>query len=63
MIGSFAPAISHQTSATIEKSKMQSEVFRQHFITDVRQRQQEARAKVNASRPDGAVVKLRTVSR
>ena len=52
-------AIERENDATIERSKEHAEVFRQHFVTDVRQRQQEARAKVNASRPDEALYILK----
>jgi hypothetical protein len=54
-----SPAVERENAATIDNARQRADVFRQHFVTEVRQRQQEARAKVTAFQPEEALYILK----
>jgi hypothetical protein len=57
--GAAAAPVEPEAAATIESARQRAEVFRQQVVNDVRQRQQQARNKVTANDPAGALYDLK----
>jgi hypothetical protein len=55
-----APApVEPEAAATIENARQRADIYRQHFLTDLRQREQEARNLVNTYQPEQALYVLK----